>query len=177
MPQRVRAQVRNTSHRAEVEDDATVELEWPAGARGTVIASLSEPAGLERFELSCERGAVVLADGYDVRIARHDPVRQLIDECPDEFPLQAVEWESVDVPRAKSEWLDMIAAAHREFAGAIAERRPSAIGGEEGTKSVELANAAYLSSWTGTAVDLPLAPGAYPPVYESLASGHRLPGS
>jgi predicted dehydrogenase len=177
MPARVRAQVRNTSHRAEVEDDASIELEWPAGARGTLIASLSEPAGHERFELSCERGAVVLADGYDVRIARHDPVRQLIDECPDEFPLQAVEWEHVDVPRAKSEWLDMIAAAHREFAGAIAERRPSAIGGDEGTKSVELANAAYLSWWTGAPVDLPLVPGTYPPVYESLASGHRLPGS
>ena len=177
MPQRVRAQVRNTSHRAEVEDDATVELEWPGGARGTLIASLSEPAGHERFELYGERGAVVLADGYDVRIARHEPVQQLIDECPDEFPLQGVEWESVDVPRAKSEWFDMVAAAHREFAGAIAERRPSAIGGDEGTKSVELANAIYLSAWTGAAVDLPLAPGAYPPVYELLASGRRLPGS
>ena len=71
----------------------------------------------------------------------------------------------------------MLAAAHREFAGAIAEQRPSSIGGDQGTRSVELANAIYLSSWTGAAVDLPLARGAYPPVFEELASTHRLPGS
>ncbi len=175
MPERVRGHVRNTSHRAEVEDDATAELEWPDGARGTVIASLTEPAGHERFELYCERGAVTLADGYDVRVARHDPVQQLVDECPDEFPLQAVEWQPVEVPRAKNEWFDMVAAAHREFAGAVAQGRPSAIGADEGTRSVELANAIYLSSCTGEAVAVPLAPGAYPPVFEELASGRRLP--
>jgi predicted dehydrogenase len=175
MPTRVRAHVRNTSHRAEVEDDATAELAWPGGARGTVVASLSEPAGHERFEVYCEQGALTLADGYDVRRARHDPVQQLVDECPDEFPMQAVEWETVEVPRSKNEWFDMVAAAHREFSGAIAEERPSTIGADEGTKSVELANAIYLSSCTGDAVDLPLAPGTYPPVFEELAAGHRLP--
>jgi len=177
MPVRVRAQVRNTSHRAEVEDEATLELEWSSGARGTVIASLNEPAGHERFELYCEGGAVMLADGYDIRVARHDPVQQLIDECPDEFPLQAVAWERVEVPRAKTEWFDMLAAAHREFAGAVAEQRPSWIGADEGTRSVELANAVYLASWTGAGVDVPLPPGVYPPVFEEMASAHRLPRS
>ncbi len=126
MPTRVRVDVRNTSHRAEVEDDATIELDWPGGAHGTMIASLSEPAGHERFELYCERGAVALADGYDVRVARHDPVQQLVDECPDEFPLQAVEWESVAVPRAKSEWFDMVAAAAPRVCGR--DQRAAAVG-------------------------------------------------
>ena len=174
LPARVRAEIRNTSHRAEVEDEATAELEWPDGARGTIIASLSEPAGHERFEMYCERGAVTLADGYDVRVAHHEPVQQLVDECPDEFPLQAVDWVAVDVPRSKSEWFDMVGAAHREFAGAIAEQRRPAIGADEGTKSVELANAIYLSACRGDAVDLPLTPGAYPPVFEELAAGRRL---
>jgi hypothetical protein len=71
----------------------------------------------------------------------------------------------------------MLAAAHREFAGAIAEQRPSSIGADEGTRSVELANAVYLSSWTGAAVEVPLQRGVYPPVFEELASTRRLPRS
>jgi hypothetical protein len=47
--------------------------------------------------------------------------------------------------------------------------------GEEGTRAVELANAIYLSSSTGGPVDVPLTPGSYPPVFEELASGRRLP--
>lgn len=177
MPVRVRGQVRNTAHRAEVEDDAVAELAWEHGVPGTIVASLTEPAGSERFEIYCEQGAVVLTDGYDVRVAHHDGVQQLVDDCPDEFPLQAVEWHVIDVPRSKNEWMDMIGAAHRELAAAITEGRTSTIGAEEGTKSVELANAIYLSSCSGESVAVPLAHGAYPPVFEELASGHRLPRS
>jgi predicted dehydrogenase len=174
MPTRVSGEVRNTSHRAEVEDDASAELVWEGGARGTIVASLSEPAGHERFELYCEAGAITLVDGYDLKVARHDPVQQLVDECPDEFPLQAVEWQPVEVPRSDGEWFDMMKAAHREFETAILEGREPSISGEEGTKSVELANAIYLSSCTGEVVDLPLGPGTYRPVFEDLASGRRL---
>ena len=176
MPARVRGHVRNDAHVAEVEGDAIAELEWREGARGTLVASLTEPAGRERFEFHCEQGAVTLVDGYDVRVARHAPVQQLIDECPDEFPLQAVEWQSIDVPRSKNEWFDMMKAAQREFLGAISEQRAATIDGTEGTRSVELANAIYLSSCTGEVVELPLAPGRYPPVFEELAAGRRVPG-
>ncbi len=111
MPARVRGQVWNAAHRAEVEGDAMAELAWTAGARGTVVASLTEPAGSERFEFYCEGGAVTLSDGYDVRVARHEPVQQLIDDCPDEFPEQAVTWETVEVRRSDGEWFDMLKAA------------------------------------------------------------------
>jgi predicted dehydrogenase len=174
LPARVRGHISNSSHRAEVEDDAVAELEWAGGARGTVVASLSEPAGHERFELYCEGGAITLVDGYDVKVARHDDVQQLIDECPDEFPLQAVTWEPIEVPRSNGEWFDMMMAAQREFIGAITEQRPSTIDADEGTKSVELANAIYLSSCTGEVVDLPLTAGTYPPVFDELAAGRRL---
>jgi predicted dehydrogenase len=177
MPIRVRGRVANTSHRAEVEDDAYAELEWTGGARGTVVASLSEPAGHERFELYCAGGALTLVDGYEIHVARHENVQQLIDECPDEFPVQAVTWEPREVARSNGEWFDMMKAAQREFVAAITEQRAATIDGDEGTKSVELANAIYLSSCTGEPVDLPLPAGAYPSVFEELAAGRRLPGS
>jgi predicted dehydrogenase len=174
MPKRVTATVRNVVHRAEVEDDASAVLEWGNGARGTLVASLSEPAGSERFEIHCEHGAVVLTDGYDVQVARHDGVRRQVDECPDEFPASAPVWEPTTVERSRSEWFDMLVAAHRDFAAAVHEGRSPSVDAAEGTKSVELANAFYLSSMTDAPVSLPLPEGAYRPVFEELATGHRV---
>jgi predicted dehydrogenase len=173
-PARVRGEVRNALHHAEVEDDAVAQLEWQNGARGTLVASLCEPAGGERFEIQCARGALTLVDGYDVRVARHDDAQQLVDEYPDEYPTEPVDWTKIEVPRAKSEWFDMMLDAHREFAAAVAERRAPLVDGREGAQSVMLANAISLSSLRGTAVDLPLEEGAYRPVFEELASGRRL---
>lgn len=177
LPARVRGEVRNLMHHAEVEDDAVAQLEWADGARGTLVASLCERAGGERFEIQCARGAVTLVDGYDVRVARHDDARQLVETCPDEYPEDPVTWEPIEVPRAKGEWFDMMLDAHREFAAAIASGRAPLVDGREGAQSVVLANAIYLSSLTGAAVDLPLDEGAYGPVFEELVSGRRLPSS
>ena len=32
-------------------------------------------------------GSPRLVDGYDVRVATHEPIDQLVAECPDEFPV------------------------------------------------------------------------------------------
>jgi predicted dehydrogenase len=174
MPARVTGSVRSARHDAEVEDEAEAELEWAGGARGRLVASLTEPAGREHFEIVCEQGAVTLTDGYDVRVARHDDVQRLIDDCPDEFPEKPVEWVPIDVPRANSEWFDMMLDAHRDFARAVEHHASPTVDADEGTRAVELANAIYLSSCRGEPVDLPLAAGAYGPVHEQLAGGHRV---
>ena len=174
MPARVRGRVEAALHDAEVEDHAVVELEWANGARGMIVASLNEPAGVERFEVVGERGTVVLVDGYDVRVSRHEPVGEFVQTCEIEFPEDPPEWEVIDVPRAKSEWFDMMITAHRDFANAVATGRAPAVDGVEGTKSVELANAVYLSSLAGAPVDLPLPAGSYGPVYEELVAGRSI---
>jgi predicted dehydrogenase len=177
MPSRVRGRVDTLMHRAEVEDVAVAEFEWDTGATATFVASNNEPAGVERFEIVCERGVATLADGFDVRVARHDGDVKLVETVEDAFPEQAVVWDTVDVPRKRSEEFDMVIAAHTEFANAIAEGRDPLVAGEAGTRAVELANAIYLSSCRRDAVDLPLAAGEYPPVFEDLAAGRRLPRS
>ncbi len=174
MPSHVHARVRTVHHDAAVEDDAAAQLTWSDGATGTLVASLSEPAGREHFEIVGERGTVVLRDGYDVRVARHDPVATIVDECPDEYPELGLDWEVVAVPRARSEWFDMLVDAHREFVAAVRDNRRPEVDGVSGTRSVELANAIYLSSVRGEEVELPLPEGAYPPVFEELASGRSL---
>ena len=68
MPSSVQARVRRTRHRADVEDDAVAMLEWANGATGVLVASLTDPAGRERLEFFGARGALVLEDGYRVRV-------------------------------------------------------------------------------------------------------------
>ena len=100
LPARVRGQVRGTRHRAAVEDDAIAMLEWESGATGVLVASLSDPAGYERFELFGDRGAVRLEDGYDLTITEHDDAQVLCDDCPDEYPELTHEWRTVEIARA-----------------------------------------------------------------------------
>jgi predicted dehydrogenase len=172
MPSSVRARVRRVRHRAAVEDDAVAVLEWSSGACGVLAASLADPAGYERMEFFGECGGVVLEDGYTVRRADHEPAQQICDECPDEFPSVAIEWRDVEIPRAPSEWIDMLSDAHRDFAAAVMEGRPPLVDAEGGTLSVELANAIYLSSAEDRTVALPLERGEYLPLFEELAAGN-----
>jgi predicted dehydrogenase len=171
MPARVHGVVRCARHDAEVEDDAVALLEWASGATGVVTASLNDPAGTERLEVYGERGAATLTDGYTVRVARHAPVQQICDTCPDEFPELAPQWTDVDVRRAPSEWFDMLVAAHVDFAAAVRDGRAPVVDGEEGTRAVELANAIYMSAFAGEPVSLPLPRGEYPRLFEDLAVG------
>jgi predicted dehydrogenase len=133
MPIRVHGRVEAAVHDVEVEDHAVVELEWANGARGTLVASLNEPAGVERVEIVGERGTVVLVDGYDIRVSRHGPVGEFVQTCEVEFPEEPPEWEVIEVPRAKSEWFDMMIAAHRDFAIAVAQGGIGTCDGVEGT--------------------------------------------
>jgi predicted dehydrogenase len=126
MPSRISAHARTAAHRAEVEDVAVVELEWSNGARGTVVASLNEPAGYERFELVGARGAVVLENGYDVRVARYEDVATQIEASEHEYPAEPAPWAPLDVTPDKSEF-HLFRAAHREFADAIAAGREPAV--------------------------------------------------
>jgi predicted dehydrogenase len=141
------------------------------GASGVLVASLNDPAGRERMEFFGENGAVVLTDGYTIRRTDHEPAQRISDECPDEFPVLSHEWRVVDVPRAPSEWLDMLIDSHRDFAAAALDGHQSTVDGVSGTRSVELANAIYLSSLEDRAVTLPLTPGQYPSVFATLADG------
>jgi predicted dehydrogenase len=172
LPARVTGQVRTVRHRAAVEDDAIALLEWSSGATGVLVASLNDPAGYERIELFGDLGAVRLDDGYDLRVTEHDDAQRVSDELASEFPELVPEWTTVEVPRRRSEWLDCMIDAHRDFANAVLDGRTPLVDGEEGTRAVELANAIYLSAIEERPVDLPLERGEYRPCYEQLtASG------
>ena len=158
MPRRVRAFCYNGKyHPIEVEDEATVFLEWEGGATGVFVTSTCEAPGVNRLEITLENGLIVCEAG-SVRIARLDRPEREVRALPGtgfEHPnaaWQTLPWDSGPDPYA---------AALRNFAEAVHRRDPDLplAPWAEGRKSLLLTNAAYLSSWRGETVAIP-APGA-----------------
>ena len=146
-------------------------LEFPNGGRGTIVASLVDPVGSDRIEIHGESCSLMM-DEHELRIGRFDgPAQKLSDESTNHYDPVPVTWEDVDVPPVSPGGYDYMMDAHRDFVGAITEHSSPRIGPEEGTRAIEVANAVYLSAILDEPVDLPLAAGAYAPVYEKLCSG------
>src|SRR4051794_14193203 len=131
MPSRVHARWYRANHRAEVEDEVIAMFEWPNGARGTLTASLNDPAGHELIRIHGDRGAVMV-QGYDVTRASYASARDTTKNSADEFPDVTPAWRPVAIERKSSEWFDMMLDCYRDFATAIAERTPNHIPPTEG---------------------------------------------
>jgi predicted dehydrogenase len=172
LPARVTARASRARHDISVEDDAMALLEFPNGGRGTIVASNCDPVGADRIELHGEQCTIVM-DGHELRVGSFDgPAQKLSDESTNHFDRVPVTWQDVAVPPLSPNGdFDFVVAAHRDFVDAIAERRTALISPREGTRVIEVANAMYLSAVRGEPVDLPLAAGAYAPVYEGLCAG------
>jgi predicted dehydrogenase len=171
LPSRVDARVAVAAHRAETEDEALALLEWHDGATGSLVASLNDATGEERFHCTCEHGAVVLAGDGAVRRITHDSARAIIDTATESEPPLLRDWGDVDT--GKYSEFEMFKSMHRDFAAAILDGARPRVDGETGTQAVELANAIYLSSLAGEPIELPLDRGQYPPLFEELALGTR----
>ena len=52
------AWARRARHDAEVEDDVIAFLEYPNGARGTIVASTTDPVGVDSVTVHGERGTL-----------------------------------------------------------------------------------------------------------------------
>jgi predicted dehydrogenase len=177
MPSRVEARWYRASHRAEVEDEVVALLEWPNGARGTLTASLNDPAGHELLRIHGDRGAVMV-QGYDVTRADYPSVVTTISDCPDEFPEVAPVWEPIAIERKPSEWFDMMLDCHRDFLAAITAGTTNHLPATEGTRVIELINACYQSAAHNVAVTLPLPAADYATTFERLCAGSlAVPGA
>jgi len=176
MPKRVWAVNRTQYHDIEVEDTATAILEYPNGAQGMIHFNTVTVPGVNRTALYGTKGALELTGG-EVRYWRFDPpvdvhVRQYAGPNIYGRP----EWyeEPVELPEGKGDHAGLV----RNFCLAILKDEPLVCPGTEGLRSLELANAMTLSSYTGRPVDLPLDPAEYDALMEKLkkagkAAAHR----
>jgi predicted dehydrogenase len=139
-------------HDIEVEDDVTAYLEYENGTTGVLITSTGEAPGTDRLEVAAERGRVVIENDRFHFTRNEVPMSKFSKESLDRFGKPQT--SEIEIP------LSGHGGQHNEvlqnFTDAILHGRPLIAPAEEGIRSVELANAMLLSSFTDRTVSLPI---------------------
>jgi predicted dehydrogenase len=153
MPDQVFAICREAQyHNIEVEDCATIVMNYRSGAEATFITTTGEYPGTNRLEIAGDRGKIVVEEGklkyWDLGFSERE-------YC---FTSDA---NSCNRKPTYTEYVpDEPETAHngvlQAFADAILHGTPLIARGEEGACELEISNAAYLSAWTGRPVSLPM---------------------
>jgi predicted dehydrogenase len=170
-PSRVTARAWRGRPDVEVEDDVYAVLEYQDGAHGMLSASTLDPPGINRLEITGDKGALH-AEGEWVRRARWDgSTSGVLTESTNPFDRIDVAWEDVEPSGDAMTYDECVNACERDFLDAIENNRPPSIGPDEATMSVEVCNAVYLSALLGEPVDLPLEAAAYDDAFRKMCDG------
>jgi len=162
MPTRVRAFCHFGKYRnIEVEDDVTAYVEYANGATGVFVTTTGEAPGTNRFEVTGDRGKIVIEDGkltfWRLRVPEPEFNATYTGgfgapECwKCEIPIQGTSPEHMGITQ--------------NFVDAILKGTPLIAPGEEGIRGLTLSNAMHLSTWTDDWVHLPIDEDLY---YELL---------
>lgn len=153
MPKRVRAFCAfGKYHNTEVEDDVTAYVEYENGATGVFVTSTGDSPGTNRFEVSGDRGKIVIEDGkltfWRLRISERQFNSEYMGgfgepECwKCEIPVSG---DNPQHPGITRNWID-----------AILKGTPLHAPGVEGINGLQISNAMHLSAWTDSWVDIPV---------------------
>lgn len=158
MPSRVRGFCQlGRYHNIEVEDNVTAYLEYPNAATGVFVTSTGETPGTNRFEIAGTLGKVILENNRLTLTRNAADMIEFSRAAKTGFDKPLA--EQVEFP------IENAAAPHavlmQNFVEAILEGAPLLVPGEEGMRSIELANAMLYSSLIGETVELPLDGAAY----------------
>ncbi len=170
LPERLRATCYyGKYHDIEVEDEVFATMEYANGAVGTFKTSTGEAPGTNRLEVFCERGKLLL-DGALTFMRTREPVTDFRQTAQRSFATPEV-WKC-DVPTGGR------GGGHVEvlqkFVDTIRGEGELVADGTDGIRSLELANAMLLSSWTSDAwVDLPVDEQRYYDLLQGKAAGSR----
>jgi len=153
MPKRVRAFCAfGKYHNIEVEDEVTAYVEYPNGATGLFVATTGQSPGTYRLELEGDRGKLVFENNKILFHRARISVAQYTRESTQAF--STPESWTCEVPFGENGGNHVIVT--KGFIKAILKGGAPIVPGEEGIRSLELANAMLLSTWTDSWVDLPL---------------------
>lgn len=139
-------------HKIDVEDDATIFARYKNGATGVFITSTGELPGTNRLEISGSRGSVVIERGRLTYKKLRADEREVCLKCKESWP-QAEYDEEIYEPKSSGK---AHAGILQNFADAVLRGGELLAPGYEGINELEISNAAYLSSWTGKSVSLPM---------------------
>ncbi len=153
MPSRVKAQVYYGKHRnIEVEDDVYALFEYPNGATGSYITTISDAPGTNRLEIDGTKGKLVVEDNK-LTFWR---LREDLDEFNKTFKGEIGQPENWKCEIPTKGTYTSHPGLIENFCQAVLKGTPLLAPGEDGIKSLSISNAIHLSSWTGGDwVDIP----------------------
>lgn len=153
LPARVVAWTRTALHHIETEDTVLAMMEWPSGMLGSFHVSTAQVGCAERLEIVGTGGSLQLSkDGALIFERLQTDFRTFLAESDNPFGQPAKRAEAVELEAGSGDHL----AVYQNLHQAILSGVPLTCDGAEGRKSLELANAMTLSSYTGSAIPLPL---------------------
>ncbi len=153
MPKRIRAFCTvGKYHDIGVEDDVTIYGEYENGATATFITTTGEAPGSNRLEISGTLGKLVLEDGKLKWWKLKEDERKTNAECKNGFVWPECDYEEFSAPEPDGHPILL-----NNFADAILDGAALTAPGEEGLNSLSISNAAYVSSWTDSWADIPVA--------------------
>lgn len=144
----------------EVENDATIQMEFKNGATGQFIASSREYPGTNRFELSGDGGQLIMEDdrkliyrklhqneaSYNKQTDKHSG--------PIPYETEIYEFDDFDNQILK-------AAIINNFFEAVDSKQEPICSIKEALDSLMVINGAYLSSWENKKIEIPFDPEEY----------------
>jgi predicted dehydrogenase len=153
MPKRVRAFCQFGHYRnIEVEDDVTAYVEYENGATGVFVTTTGEAPGTNRFEITGDKGKIVIENEQMTFWRLRVPESQFNKEYKGGFG--APECWKVEIPVKGGG--PQHKGITQNFTDAVLKGTPLLAPGEEGIKGLTLSNAMHLSTWTDNWVDLPI---------------------
>ncbi|MGN0527261.1 MAG: Gfo/Idh/MocA family protein [Acutalibacteraceae bacterium] len=148
-------------HDIEVEDDVMIYAQYPNGATGTFITTTGDYPGTNRLEITLEKAKLICENGKLTLTKLSKGQSEYIMSSEQGF--SSIEYTTEDVE------LDGRNVQHPEvmnkFAAAILRNEEMTANGQEGINGLMISNAAFLSSWLGKTVTLPIDEDLY---YEKL---------
>jgi len=153
MPKRVMAFMYfGKYHNIEVEDDVTAYVEYENGATGVFVTSTADAPGTNRFEVTGDRGKIVIENDkltfWRLRVSE----RQFNREYTGGFG-QPECWKcEIPVTGENSQHRGIF----RNWIDAILHGAALLAPGTEGINGLEISNAMHLSAWTGKWADIPV---------------------
>jgi len=170
MPRRVMAWARTLAHGMAVEDVVEALFEYDSGAVARLACNTIDFTASSRFEV-WGYGAVIVADGQGLRIARPDvPGDEFIRSSGKAWGEPSTGWETIEPERPA---LSGHTAVVYDFSQALLEGHPPGVTGREGRNSLELANAIVLSSKRRKVVELPVDRGEYDDLLAELQAEEK----
>ena len=170
-PKSVQAIATTRLHTIEVENTVTAICDYGEGKTGTFYASTTEAGMLETLEVVGDKGALLWSDGVLRWMKLSQPLSKHVRSGATWSTPQS-SWSEIELPEAKSDGRDEVL---RAFAKAVRKNDPSLLvaNGEDGVRSLELANAMLLAGYTRREVKLPLDRNKFERLLKKLQNGAK----